>query len=612
MSVSAYITVGGQTVIPVLLPDVAMIDTARQIGIPQEDLFRVDVPVGMTQHTRASVLIASTQLSSLYSATTVTLTLQDSSGLTVTLSGMYARPPQPFFWGQQGGVVMVELVDHRWYWQFSSAAVLNETLSALWSSDGRWQVNGSGASFPITTYAQLITQIETAASGDNLNFPTGFITRSPEYIRRLSDFVGSPNVSLALLYDAIAVANRQIIVSTGAATIFIERDTLKTQYDSRMNTYKTALRGGMQPVNGAAGGTDALVNLWNQNGFQARAPRSCSIIMPSRSVEGLTVYDNCTSGNTPATQQQFTEKSIYAAGSVPTWTRQPNDIGGGYMTESAVIVKDNAGATLTTSPGWNPTGFNLTVRAEYASRYSNTPFGRTVWAGWLPWYTSTTNTLGQIGNVSYRLAVIDGEWSPYTISECREEDWRFGLQGTSANEPVNVVTGKGLAQAYKNCVGATIIDVAPPNTRVFPAKITASEQMQGWIWLYSWTEVEPNPALGSSTPQVSIGAYARSGSFSARNMSENGNVYVGAGNAGNIIAPGVRQSDYAGADIEALPISVNTVVMMCEQFPTSNTAGSPPFGPQYWFSMPNAVLVTCTQGGQLVGDVDGGTFEGAA
>jgi hypothetical protein len=57
MSVSAYITAGA-TVIPTLLPTQEMRNTARQIGIPEEDLFRVDVPVGMTQHTRASVLVA--------------------------------------------------------------------------------------------------------------------------------------------------------------------------------------------------------------------------------------------------------------------------------------------------------------------------------------------------------------------------------------------------------------------------------------------------------------------------------------------------------------------------------------------------------------------------
>ena len=70
MSVQAYIT-AGDVVIPVLLPDAVMQDTARQIGIPEADLFSVDVPVGMTQNTRASFLIASTQVAALFASVTV-------------------------------------------------------------------------------------------------------------------------------------------------------------------------------------------------------------------------------------------------------------------------------------------------------------------------------------------------------------------------------------------------------------------------------------------------------------------------------------------------------------------------------------------------------------
>jgi hypothetical protein len=553
--------------------------------------------MGMTRHTSAKVLVASTQLATLYGVTNVSLTLEDSSGSSIALGNLYARPPQPLFWGQQGGVVLVELVDVRWYWKFTSGAIMSETLAPLWSSDGRWQVNGTGATNSILTYSNLLTRISAAATAMNLGgtAPSNFTTRSPEYIRRLSDLIGSPNASLAMLLDAIAVANGQVIVNTGSTTRFIERNNLKTLYDTEMGNYLTAYRGGMQPVNGAAGGTDALVNLWNQNGYLARAPVDCAVVMPQRSVEGLTVYDNCTSANTPASQQQFTEKSIYTSAASIAFTRTPNKAGQANIPDASVVVKDNAGAVLTTSPGWDAATFAGSVRADYLSRYSNIPFGRTVWAGWPEYWRNAGRHIGQLGLVSYRLAVIDGEWSPYCITECSEEDWRFGLQGTGVNEPMELVTGKGLAHAYRNCVGATIVDVAPPNTRVFPAKITGYEEMTPWKWKYSWTEVEPNPDQTSGIPQVTIGAYARTGTINARNMAENGNVYVSAGNVANVIAPGVTQASYANATISALPISSDTVVMMCEQFPTSNTAGSPPFGPQYWFSMPNAVLVECIE-----------------
>ena len=591
MSVQAYIT-AGQTIIPVLLPDALMQDTARQIGIPEADLFSVDVPVGMTQHTRASFLIASTQMAALFAVTTVSLTLEDSSGLSVVISNLYARPPQPFFWTQQGGAVLVELVDERWYWKFSSAAFLNYIFAPAWSSDGRWQVNDATSVAPFTTYTEFLTQIDAAASGFNLTAPIGFTVQSPEYMRRLSDLYGSPNVSLATVYDAIAVANQQIIVSDGSVTRFISRSNLKAQYNTRMQLYQTAMRGGMQPVNGPSTSTNVLVSLYNQTGFQARAPQACSVVMPQRMVEGLTYYDNCTQANVPLTGQSFTTSQVYANTQFATFSRTPNDIGSAYITDASVVVQNNTGAVLTTAPGWNPTTLLTKIRDDYASRNSNIPFGRTVWAGWIPWYTSTTVTIGQLGNVSYRLAVIDGEWSPYTISSADETDWRFGLQGTSWSEPRDIVTAKGNAQAYRNCVGATIIDVPPPMCRSFPAKITGSYSYGNWRWAYSFVEVEPNPTIGA-TPSVSIGAYARTaaGAVVARNMAENGNT------SPTRVAPGVLQSDYNNATIQALPICNDTIVHMVEQFPTHTDQGmpTPPYEPQYWFSMPNAVKVTCTE-----------------
>ena len=583
MSVQAYIT-AGDVVIPVLLPDAVMQDTARQIGIPEADLFSVDVPIGMTQNTRASFLIGSTQVAALFAVTTVSLTLQDSSGLSVVISGLYARPPQPFFWAQQGGVVLVELVDERWYWQFSSAAVLNIALAPTWSSDGRWQVNDATAPTPITTYTQLLTEITTAASADNLTAPTGFTVQSPEYMRRLSDLYGSPNVSLAMVLDAVAVANQQVIISDGSVTRFISRSNLKAQYNTRMQLYQTAMRGGMQPVNGASTSTNVLVSLYNQTGYQARAPLTCSTVFPQRMVEGLTYYDNCTIANVPATGQSFTTSQVYAAGSAATFVRAPNDIGAAYITDASIVVQDSTGSVNTTSPGWNPTNLSTKIRDDYASRNS------TIWAGWIPWYTSSTVTIGQLGNVSYRLAVIDGEFSPYTISSADETDWRFGLQGTSWSEPREIVTAKGNAQAYRNCVGATIIDVPPPMCRSFPAKITGNDSYGNWRWAYSFVEVEPNPIVGA-TPSVSIGAYARTaaGAFVARNMAENGNT------SPTRIAPGVLQSHYNNATVEALPICNDTIVHMVEQFPTSYIGGTVPVEPQYWFSMPNAVKVTCTE-----------------
>lgn len=596
MSVSAYIT-AGQTVIPALLPTKEMVDTARQIGIPETDLFTVDIPAGMSRYTRASVLIASTQLSTLYGVSSVTLTLTDGSARTITLSDLTARPPQPFFWGQQGGVVMVELVDHRWNWRFSIGAQHNTAVVPTWSSDGRWQVNGT----EIASWDDLLNAISLNAFVDGLTMPVGLVPEAGQYIRRLSDFFGTPNVSLAVMLDAIGVANSQVIVSTGSSFRYVQTSSWKSTYDSWMNTYGLAYRGGMQPVNASGSSSDPLVSLWNTYGYAGRCPPNASVILPRKRVEGQTVYDNCTIANTPVTDSNFAASQVELFSGTPSWGRAPTQTGRAYLPDSSVTPHDGNGALLTSAPGWNPTPMASYVRDQYANRYSNIPFGRTVWAGWVPWYSGPTSHIGQAGLVCYRLAFIDGEWAPVTISEAKEDDWLFGPDGTAISDPTKIVTGKGLNVAYRNCVGATIIDAAPPNTRVFPARITASEQFSTWCWWYSFEEVEPKP--GGETGNhpcvryVSMGDYARkSTTFGARNMCEEGNVYVGAGNAGNVIAPGVAQSAYTNATISALPISVGTIVEMVEQFPTVYTGtGQTPSvaGPQYWFSMPNAVRVVC-------------------
>lgn len=589
--VNAYISVAGR-VIPILLPTQVERDYARSLGIDEADLFRVDVPCGMTRWTRVTALVASTQVDNLFSGATVRLDLDDGSGGIVTLRNLYVRPPQPFLWRQAGGTVLIELVDERFFWQFTNAAQMNTALSPLWSSDGRWQVNDTSAPVPIVTYSDILMEVSTLASGLNLTPPIGFTVRTPEYVRRLSDLVGSPNATLAMVVDAVAAANTQVVVpNTIGGFVFIERSGLQAAYDKQMLTYLRAFCGGGQATNGTPGGADVLVNNWNQAGYQNRVPAAAQPVLPARSVEGKTVYDNVAAVNVPVGRVHFPYSQTFTSAAVPTWTRQPVDLGQAVLPESAVIVNDDTGATLLTCPGWDPTAFGSQVRDDYRDRYEHVPFGRTVWAGFVPWYLNSLEGIGQVGLVSYRLGMVDGIPSPVTVSEAREEDWRFGLQGVGENDPSKFVTAKGLAQSYRNCIGATIIDVPPPMTRVFPARITGSTSLGNWRWSYSFVEVEPNPTV-SATLSVSTGSYARTGTLTARNMAENGNNL-----AGGLVAPGTTAAQYAGlATIAPLPISTDTIVMMCEQFPTAFVPeGCAPSGPQFWFSMPNAILVECVE-----------------
>jgi hypothetical protein len=158
-----------------------------------------------------------------------------------------------------------------------------------------------------------------------------------------------------------------------------------------------------------------------------------------------------------------------------------------------------------------------------------------------------------------------------------------------ASDPKDIVLSKGMAHARKLWSGTTMIDSAPPNTRVFPARILSADQIcGGWKWIYGFEEVEPNPTVNCPM-YVSIDPFARTGT--ARNLMENGNDPTA-----GIIMPGVLQADYPLATINPIPIAVGAIVDMVEQFPTAYTTGTPPpHPPQYWFSVPNAVKVECEE-----------------
>lgn len=620
MSVQAYITVG-QVVIPALVPTDEMRDAARQLGIPEHELFCVDIPCGMSRHTRATMLIASTQMSN-FGAGAVSLTLEDSSGTVITLSNLYARPHQPLWWGEQGGVTLIELVDRRWWWKFSTSGQRDKLFTVCYSSDGRWQVNKENRTDPvivgkISTFAELWAILATEAASINLVMPTqptwsfGGVPAEEAALRRLSDFIGSQTVSLAMLLDAIGVVIGSVITSTITGFAYTAISGLKGQYDSTMNSYRMAIRGGMQPTTGANLNTDVLVNQWQPYGYNSRAPKRASVVFPFHAVEGRTYYDNCTTKNVPENGIHFNVSALYTSINDAPLDRLTEDIGIGWLPEASVVSRSDVGEPLNTqipcSPGWELN--DTAIIAQYGSRYNNVPFGRTMWAKWIP-----RAAIGQIGVVSYRLPVIGGKPSPCTITQCEENDWIFGASGASISDPERVIVGKGMAQAYRNCVGATIIDVAPPNLRMFAARILDSEVFPDnpWRWKYSFEEVEPNPDPNSSTLYVAVNAYGRrtAEDLIATNLTEAGNQFIGIGNAGNVIAPGVAQVDVTTGTISALPISDGTIVMMCEQFLTLACAYqneedtvNPPFPPKYWFAMPNAVLVECNAPSPLVSGI---------
>lgn len=249
---------------------------------------------------------------------------------------------------------------------------------------------------------------------------------------------------------------------------------------------------------------------------------------------------------------------------------------------------------------------NLAIyaRAKLTAR-CEVQFGRIAWAGWLPVppgaYRATM--------LRYTVSHVDGEYVPVTITEAREDDWILGPDGLLPDNPRELVFGQGTIHARRIHNGALQIDSAPPMCRTFPARIKSYIQVPSqWRWKYEFEEVEP---LSDDEPDiVSCGLFGRSTTSTgwyATNLCESyNNATAGAG--GPIrIAPGVLQSDFPDATIQAKPIDIGVIVMMTEQFPQTNAEQSDRNDRKrrYWFSMPNAVKVICTP---FTADTDYGSF----
>ena len=590
MSVEAYI-LNGQVRIPIIVPDKELCRVASELGIPETDLFCIDHPSGMSRWTSAKVVIPESMISTLYENNGIGLELHINDGRNQLLAndivwtGMIAMPHQPLQWRQDGGVALVELVDARYYWQFTAGNI--EKYINAWSSDGRWISDND----PGLELSNIITQLEAYANTCNLGLiPSGFTSAIPATVktRLLSDLFTYQGVSIGVLYDAIAAMNGQVIISDGSFTVYNSLSTLYQSYSSKMNSAKAAMAGGSQPA-GASASVDLMVTKFIATGWQNRAPLKAVVTTPSRSVEGQTTYSNQNFQAIGVSYPTSTmvRDQIAGASSTSITTRPTTNVGIACLPSSAITVMNAAATTpLTTAPGWAVADAETWIKGLYESRNRYVPFGKTSWSGWMTQYA-----IGQNGNISYRISVGDSETKVYCITSTDRNDWRYGYPGTALCNPSEIISGKGMAAVYRSAIGSTIIDVAPPSTRVFLAKITAYATTQtAWRWDYTFVEVEPQGGTTNANAYSSIGQYARSGT--AYNFAEHYN-----NSASQRISPGIYDSQVQNATIAPLPIDVDMLVMMCEHSPPANwvdgAQSTNPTPIKFWFSMPNAIVVTC-------------------
>lgn len=607
--IQAYFTTSSSTVIAARVPDGDLLDLAASVGMEPGDLFGIDIPSGATRHARVRVLVAQDQLTALYNSVSdgsnpsATFTWQENSNAAAMTLDVWLLPPRPLYMVAGGaGVAVVEAVDARWWWSQSQANTLNggPIQGVLRSADGRWGVQAATSATPLGLMTALISAINSAGLPGTIAL--GSYSANSLLLNRLADFVLTPECSLAMAIDTLAAGTGFMVQWDAATSVYTlvpvggDASTL----NSWMTSNKVAYAGGAQPPANTFSPTEPLATLWYGNAAQQRnmMPNAVTTSFPYRTVEGKTRYNNTATDSTTlmfATEKEFGWESTITTG------RARADIGKRLLKEPRPLVASStpgltpltpATAILgTTAPSWNYTGY-VTQVVNLLQTRASVMTGRIGWGGWARVPTGSFRCTV----LRYCLSVRAGELVPVTITECEQNDWLLGPDGMMESDPASLTLSKGMTHLRRLWNGAVMADTAPPNTRVFLARITGSTAIcDSWKWSYTFEEVEPAPSppvgpVEVCTLVVNIAPFDRVGS--ALNMIENTN------NASTgFIAPGVSQANYPNATISPLPIATGSIVTMVEHFPaiSDGTTATVPV-PKYWFTMPNAVLVTCTPG----------------
>jgi hypothetical protein len=620
--IQAWFETSQAGIIPVLVPDGEVLDIALSLGLSEADLFSINIPSGATREARICVLVPKENLNALYASVfegnpaAIFHWKETTNGYQQSM-GVWLLPPRPLYIvGGGSGVAIVEAVDKRWWWKQSQSNELNDAAfrAYLYSSDGRWLVEDRGNQSPpaplfYVTYIRDLLQVQI----EGFDIPAGF-SPSVTLSSRFADYVFTPECSLAMALDIILSACGWMLQwDCGSQQLtLVEVGNDINILEGFMDATKRAFRGGQEAASQDSQPADELTVVWfgNSNWQKNAFPSLVTASFPFRTVEGKTHYDN-TLGVADVGVSNFSYQKEFGWENDLVTDRERSDAGLRILKEPRSLVASNtvaffnavyntnlaptAGASV--GVGWNYDGFVTAIMTVFEAR-TTVMHGRTMWAGWanIPMGSYRCTML------RYGLTRSKGEWLPVALTVCEKDDWILGADGIPTSNPKEIIASKGMIHARKLNNGVTQMDVAPPSCRVFPAKITGHEQFSTWKWGYSFVEVEPIvldvPVSPISPMTVSIGNWARtSTTFKARNLIEDSNVYISAGSASNIIAPGVLQSDYTNAAIEPIAIRTNTVVMMVEQFPSSkeNYTLDADMPPRFWFVMPNAIKVVCQE-----------------
>jgi len=618
--IEAYFATSQGGKIPALVPNDEVLELAAMAEMTPQDLFCIDIPGGATREARVRALVPWDQLSTLYGSNTygtasTNFSWREDDVVSLKTLPVWLLPPRPLFVVPGGaGVAVVEAVDVRWWWkqQQFNAENTSPVLSYLFSSDGRWRTAGHDKAIELDVILNEIKALLQVGTFGSVSY-----TPSTNLRPRIADLVFTPETSLAMAIDLILASTGYVMicdVSSGALNV-VPIQSNDAMLGIFMGSNKRAAAGGQEATSGTAAASEPLLSLWQGNAnFQAnRMPSKVTVSFPYRSIEGKTYYDNALTPVPSDTVEFAKQRELGWERTVSTVRARGSVAASRVLKEPLTLVASLVTAANPTTPStnmitgiaqpWNWSDYVTTV-VDLLAKRCEVSYGRTVWAGW----PTTPSGAYRATECRFTLGLRRGNLCPITITAAQIDDWILGPNGLTPDNPKDIVMSKGLAHARRLGNGVLTIDVAPPYCRAFLAKITGATRIGNqsgndpsgyWRWLYSYEEQEPNPDANSPIG-VGLGNWARTGQSKARNVAEQGNNYVAAGNSANVIAPGVKQSDYNNATIDALPVVTGTLVLMVEQFPTAylgpggqQPVSSPQYDREVWFCMPNAVKVTC-------------------
>jgi len=627
------------------MPNDEAAEIAALLGIPADQILRFDMPAGMSRVGSLKCLLTADDIRTIVNTWTrdadrvvVNMLLRSDTTDLSRYWRFFLKSAVPFVYtlrrssttnADGEGMYLCEFVDSRWLMNrkghepsISNPSDIRWPWTQMRADDGRipvvpWQdVFGNPPATYIETVVALASECKAAVGQDfPLGLDTSFIAadastalgleRQERALQRVADIVRNGTTPVPLVLDLLLQqAGYCALPSLYRVNEFPAQPQMRAiniDGDLADGQLQGMIAGGSGFLNQSVtpgAGSRYLLREAGPVGMQYNLlPRLVDITWPVRAPERATYYNNVSQSDSAFTVQGVLNNSraqyVQAFETLPSTFR----IDQGYQTavsNDLAFTKDYGSSGVFQSADYTAqnSALNIVMQKKMRAKY-----GRRVWGG-IFWQDIFSH---RISEWSIFCTKHKNEWTWITTTDTKWDDWLAGPLVEKESDPKDLVIGSGTIRAWRNSAGMIRVDAAPAATRVFPARITSSVRLAQsgdgyWQWLYTFEEIEPNVA--ALLPMIVNGdGWSRSTSLrsiTARNLCEYGNIYLGAANVGNYIAPGVAQSQYPNATVEPLPIGNNTVVMMCEQSCNNlNQTDPSTYAIRYWFSMPNAILTTC-------------------